>query len=146
MNKKIIFDFWACQRPLTKKWGSGQVFMRICKTLGNPDVVFGKTDNIPEGVFSVDKNNGYDWIKLPFKDNQFEFGYWDPPYDKMYKKEGQEIWRCCKRLAILHTYIFPRAWLKDAQRKAMIAITMGPLKQIRCLQVFEKICDTQKIL
>ena len=138
MNKKIIFDFWACQRPLTKKWGSGQVFMRICKTLGNPDVAFGKTDNIPEKVFSVDKNNGYDWIKLPFKNNQFEFGYWDPPYDKMYKKERQEIWRCCKKLAILHTYIFPRAWLKDAQRKAMIAIIMGPLKQIRCLQVFEK--------
>ena len=145
MDKKIIFDFWACQRPLTKKWGSGQVFDRICKTLGNPDVAFGKTDNIPEGVFSVDKNNGYDWIKLPFKDNQFEFGYWDPPYDKMYKKEGQEIWRCCRRLAILHTYIFPHAWLKNAQREAMIAITMGPLKQIRCLQVFEKICDIQKI-
>ena len=147
MNEnKIVFDFWACQRPLTHKWGSGQVFMRICKTLGNPDVAFGKTDNIPEGIFSVDKNNGYDWIKLPFKDNQFEFGYWDPPYDKMYKKEGQEIWRCCRRLAILHTYIFPRAWLKNAQREAMIAITMGPLKQIRCLQIFEKICDIQKIL
>jgi len=138
MSKEIIFDFWACQRPLTKKWGSGQVFIRICKTLGKPDVAFGKTDNIPEGVFSVDKNNGYDWIKLPFKDNQFEFGYWDPPYDKMYKKEGQEIWRCCKKLAILHTYIFPHAWLKNAKRIAMIAITFGPLKQIRCLQVFEK--------
>jgi len=140
MNKKsdIIFDFWACQRPLTKKWGSGQVFERITRQFGKPDVAFGKTDGIPDGVFYVDKTNGYDWIKLPFKDNHFEFGYWDPTYEKMYKKEGMEIWRTCKKLAILHTHIFPRAWLKNSKRIGMVAITMGPLKQIRCLQIFEK--------
>jgi hypothetical protein len=134
----VEFNFWACQRPLTKKWGSGQVFSRIEKEIGKIDVAFGKTDNIPDGVKAIDLNTGYNWNKLPFKDNEFEFGYWDPPYDKMYKHEGMEIWRCCKRLAILHTYIFPRAWLKDAKREAMIAVTMGPLKQIRCLQVFKK--------
>lgn len=137
-RNEIIFDFWACQRPLTKRWGSGQVFGRITKQFGKPDVAFGKTDNIPEEVFYVDKTNGYDWIKLPFKDSKFEFGYWDPPYDKMYKKEGMEIWRVCKKLAILHTHIFPRAWLKNSTRIGMVAITMGPLKQIRCLQVFKK--------
>lgn len=137
-RNNIIFDFWACQRPLTKKWGSGQVFNRICKQFGKPDVAFGKTDNIPEEVFYVDKSNDYDWIKLPFKNNKFEFGYWDPPYDKMYKKEGMEIWRVCKKLAILHTHIFPRAWLKNSIRIGMVAITMGPLKTIRCLQVFKK--------
>lgn len=138
----IIFDYWACQRPLTHKWGSGQVFERIKKKLGKPDVAFGKTDNIPESVFTVDMNNGYEWADLPFADNQFSFGYWDPTYDKLYKKEGVEIWRCCLRLAILHTYIWPRAWLSGADREAMIAITMGPMKQIRCLQVFRK----QKVL
>ena len=138
MKAEIKFDFWACQRPLTKKWGSGQVFNRILEQFGKPDVSFGKTDNIPEGEFYVDKTNGYDWLKLPFRKNHFKFGYWDPPYDKMYKHEGIEIWRCCKKLAILHTYIWPRAWLKDAERIGMIAITMGPLKQIRCLQVFRK--------
>ena len=137
-KSEIKFDFWACQRPLTKKWGSGQVFNRIEKEIGKIDVAFGKTDNIPDEVKAIDLNTGYNWNKLPFKDNEFEFGYWDPPYDKMYKHEGMEIWRCCKRLAILHTYIFPRAWLKDAKREAMIAVTMGPLKQIRCLQVFRK--------
>jgi len=25
----IIYGFWACQRPLTHKWGSGQVFDKI---------------------------------------------------------------------------------------------------------------------
>lgn len=134
----VVFDFWACQRPLTKRWGSGQVFNRITKQFGKPDVAFGKTDNIPKEVFYVDKTNGYDWIKLPFKNNKFEFGYWDPPYDKMYKKEGVEIWRTCKKLAILHTHVFPRAWLKNSIRIGMVAITMGPLKQIRCLQVFKK--------
>ena len=134
----IIFDFWACQRPLTKKWGSGQVFERLSKRFGRPDCAFGKTDNIPNDIFAVDLNTGYDWKKLPFKDNRFEFGYWDPPYDHLYKKEGIEIWRTCRKIAILHTYIFPRAWLKDAIRIGMVAITMGPMKQIRCLQVFKK--------
>ncbi len=138
-KSNIYFDFWACQRPLTKKWGSGQVWGRICETLSQPDVAFGKTTGIPDGIFYVDKSNGYDWIKLPFKDNQFDFGYWDPPYDRLYKKEGIEIWRCCKRLAILHTHIWPRAWLKSAKREAMIAVTFGPMKRIRCLQVFRKI-------
>jgi len=134
----IKYGFWACQRPLTHKWGSGQIFDRISKFMGKPDVAFGKTDNIPDDVFYVDKSNNYDWIKLPFKDNEFNFGYWDPPYDHLYKKEGKEIWRCCKKLAILHTYIFPRTWLRNSIRLAMIAITFGPMKQIRCLQIFEK--------
>jgi len=101
-------------------------------------VAFGKTDGIPEGILAVDRNTGYDWPHLPFTDNQFSFGYWDPPYDKLYKKEGQEIWRVCQRLAILHTFIWPRAWLIDGSREAMVAITFGPMKQIRCLQVFNK--------
>jgi hypothetical protein len=134
----ITFDFWACQRPLTHKWGSGQVFDRISRQFGKPDAAFGKTDGIPEGVFSVDLKNGYDWNKLPFEDNKFPFGYWDPPYDKMYKREGMEIWRTCQQLAILHTHMFPRAWLKDSERVALVAVTMGPLKQIRCLQIFRK--------
>lgn len=144
-DEKIRFDFWACQRPLTKSWGSGQVFNRIMMHFERPDIVFGKTDGIPNYVMTVDKNEevdptfNCDWKKLPFKTNQFEFGYWDPPYDKLYKNEGKEIWRVCKKLAILHTLIFPISWLKDAKRVAMIAVTMGPMKRIRCLQVFEKI-------
>lgn len=138
----ITFDFWACQRPLTKKWGSGQVFNRITKVFGQPDCAFGKTDNIPEGTFAVDLNNGYDWKKLPFKDNKFEFGYWDPPYPPavktLMKHEGIEIWRTCKKLAILHTHVYPRSWFVGAKRIGMVAVTMGPLKVIRILQVFEK--------
>ena len=134
----IVFDYWACARPLTKHWGSGQVWERICKTFGTPDVAFGKTDGIPE-VDYYDLSKGDQWATMPqVRTNQYEFGYWDPPYDKLYKKEGIEIWRTVKRLAILHTYIWPRAWLKDAEREAMVAITMGPMKQIRCLQVFKK--------
>ena len=102
------------------------------------DVAFGKTDQIPDDVFYVDKSNGYDWLKLPFTDNQFNFAYWDPPYDRMYKNEGIEIWRTVRKLAILHTRIFPHAWLMSSKRIAMVAVTMGPLKQIRCLQIFEK--------
>lgn len=136
---RVKFDFWACQRPLTSHWGSGDVWKRICKTLGTPDVAFGKTDGIPDGITAIDKNNGYEWNSLPFKDNYFTFGYWDPPYDKLYKPEGKEIWRVCNRLAILHTYIWPHEWLRLSEREAMIAVTMGPMKQIRCLQVFKKI-------
>lgn len=137
-TSNIIFDFWSCARPMTKKWGSGQVFDRISKKFSIPDVAFGKTDNIPGGIFYVDKSNGYEWKDLPFKANSFKFGYWDPPYDKLYKKEGIEIWRVCKKLAILHTHVYPRAWFKNAKRVAMVAVTMGPLKQIRILQIFKK--------
>ena len=140
----IIFDFWACQRPLTHHWGSGQVEKRLIARFGQIDVAFGKQDQISQGLFTIDIDQSVnpslvaDWSKLPFEDNHFEFGYWDPPYDHLYKKEGMEIWRVCKKLAILHTHIFPRAWLKESNRIGMIAITMGPMKAIRCLQVFEK--------
>ena len=143
-NSSVKFDFWACQRPLTHHWGSGQVEKRLVKDFGQIDVAFGKQDQISEGITTIDSDASVnptviaDWKKLPFEDNHFNFGYWDPPYDKLYKKEGMEIWRVCKRLAILHTFIFPRAWLKEGVREGMIAITMGPLKQIRCLQIFRK--------
>ena len=134
----VEFDFWACQRPLTHKWGSGQVWDRMCSMIKEPDVAFGKTDGIPDGIPAIDRNTGYEWKALPFPDNHFEFGYWDPPYDKLYKQEGKEIWRVCRSLAILHTHIWPRAWLEYSIREAMVAITFGPMKQIRCLQVFSK--------
>ena len=124
---------------MTKTWGSGQVWGRIEAAFGRPDAAFGKTDGIPDGVTYVDKSNGYEWKDLPFEDNAFSFGYWDPPYDKLYKKEGQEIWRVCQRLAILHTHIWPKAWIPGSAREAMVAITMGPLRQIRCLQVHTKL-------
>ena len=140
----IIFDFWACQRPLTHHWGSGQVFDRIVKQFGSPDVAFGKQDQIPEGIITIDNDGKVnptitaDWKSLPFPDNHFKFGYWDPPYDHLYKKEGQEIWRVCKKLAILHTHMWPRAWLQGGERVAIVAVTMGPMKAIRCLQILEK--------
>ena len=134
----IGYGFWPCQRPLTEKWGSGQVFERVEATFGRISVAFGKTDGIPKSVKFIDKSNKYDWLKLPFKNNYFEFGYWDPPYDRLYKHEGIEIWRTCRKLAILHTHVWPRAWLKNSRRVGMVAVTMGPLKRIRCLQVFEK--------
>lgn len=146
----LKFDFWACKRPLTSHWGSGDVLIRLIKHFGRPDVVFGKQDQVCDSFKAIDLNTGYDWKKLPFEDNHFKFGYWDPPYyelDKegkatlkpsLYKNEGIEIWRTVNRLAILHTHIFPRAWLKGAIREGMVAITMGPMKQIRCLQVFKK--------
>ena len=35
VKSNIIFDFWACQRPLTSTWGSGQVFEKIVELFGN---------------------------------------------------------------------------------------------------------------
>jgi len=138
-HNDIVYGWWACQRPFTKHWGSGEVFERINKNIDKLDVAFGKTDGIPDDVKAIDLNTGFDWNKLPFKDNEFDFGYWDPPYDKLYKKEGIEIWRCCKRLAILHTFMYPKAWFKEAVREGMIVISFGPMKQIRCLQIFKKV-------
>lgn len=144
----VKFDFWACQRPLTHGWGSGQVFPRLSLAFGKPDIVFGSTDNIPPGTPTLDLKNGYDWKRLPFQTQTFRFGYWDPPYPKvqgsMMKREGQEIWRVCHRLAILSTHIYPRSWFPGAIREGMVAVTMGPLKQIRCLQVFKRMEGRQE--
>ena len=134
----LKYDLWALQRPLTKHWGSGGIFKRIVEALGPVDVVFGKTDGIPDDIFYVDHSNGYEWLSLPFEDNQFSFGYWDPPYDRMYKPEGKEIWRTCRKIAVLHTMVYPTSWFVGAKRTGMIAVTYGPLKAIRCLQIFEK--------
>ncbi len=155
----VYFDFWACQRPLTSHWGSGQVLGRIQRTFGKPDAAFGKQDNVGGGLLTVDLDPTHrptvlaDWHALPFIDNAFRFSYWDPPYYKpngkggvtlephLYKKEGQEIWRVSERLAILHTHVWPRAWLDavaPSVREAMVAITMGPMKATRMLQVFRK--------
>lgn len=150
----VAFGFWACRRPLTAKWGSGQVLDRIRHWMGSPDVIFGKTDNV-EGALTVDANPLMEpdvlanWRELPFPSRQFEFGYWDPPYftiDKktgletqtphLYKKEGQEIWRTVNRLVILHTHVWPTAWLEGAVRISMVGVTMGPMKRIRTLQLF----------
>ncbi len=133
-----LYQMRALGRPMTKHWGSGSLFNRIARDIEAPDVAFGRTDGIPDNVLSVDRNNGYEWASLPFEDNQFTFGYWDPPYDKLYKPECLEIWRCCKKLAILHTHIYPTSWMPKAKRVATIGVAMGPLKQIRCLQVFQK--------
>jgi hypothetical protein len=137
--------FWACPRPKTKHWGSGQVWDRNCKVFGTPDAAFGKTDGIPEGIVYYDLSNGYDWKRLPLPDNFHLFGFWDPPYFnddhtrfKMFKPEAQEIWRVCKRLAILHPMIYPTSWFAGGRREAMVAVTFGSLKIIRCLQIFTK--------
>ena len=54
------------------------------------------------------------------------------------KHEAIEIWRVCEKLAILHTHVYPRSWFKGAKRIGMLAVTFGPLKVIRILQVFKK--------
>jgi hypothetical protein len=139
MPSGYIYGCWALGRPMAKHWGSGGLWERIKRNFGSPDVAFGKTDGIPDYVIYYDKTNGHDWLDLKhIGDDTFEFGYWDPPYDRMYKPEGQEIWRICKKLAILHIMVYPTSWFKDARRMGGIAITMGPLKQIRFLQIFEK--------
>lgn len=136
---EVKFGYWALPRPLTRHWGSGDVWKRMCQEVGTPDVAFGVTDGIPSDIVAIDRNTGYEWDNLPFEDDMFNFGYWDPPYDKLYKSEAQEIWRTCRMLAVLHTHIYPRSWLYGAGRCGMYAITMGPMKQIRCLQIFAKV-------
>ncbi len=110
----------------------------MCNAFGTPDAAFGKTDGIPEGIVYYDLSNGFDWKRLPLPDNAHGFGFWDPPYDRMYRTEAQEIWRVCKRLAILHPLIYPTSWFVGGRREAMVAVTYGPFKRTRCLQIFCK--------
>ena len=138
-----IWGFWNMCREFTTSWGCNHTLNRLTKHFGKPDIAFGKTDGINKDIVTVDINAGVeptycnDWAEMEmFSDNQFDFGLWDPPYDKMYLKEYKEIWRCCKKLAILHTNIYPKP--KNSRRVAMIAISYGYPKKMRCLQIFEK--------
>lgn len=139
---RVKFDFWPCMRQMTRRWGCNQILQRLIENVGKPDICFGKTDGIPSNIITVDNDPAVnpthciDWKDLPFKNDQFEFGFWDPPYDKLYMPEYREIWRICKRLAILHQLIYLA--LKDGKRTHMIAVTTGPRMRIRCLQVFQK--------
>jgi hypothetical protein len=142
-SQQIVYqDFWACPRQITLKWGCKDIITRMVDLIDTPDVCFGKTDGIPEGIPTVDINPDSkptylcNWQKMPFEDNQFNFGFWDPPYNKIYKKSYKEIWRCCKTLAVLHQIIVPMP--VNSTRTHMIAITTGPMQRIRCLQVFKK--------
>ena len=136
--ERVPTEYWALPRPLTKGWGSGAVWNRIEARFTRPDVAFGVRDGIPPDVLAIDRKRGHEWRNLPFPDRHFKFGYWDPPYDHLYRREGLEIWRTCQRLAILHTHVYPTSWFEGAKREAMVAITMGPLKRIRILQLFRR--------
>jgi len=96
--KACIDSLLGVPKTKNQALGSRQVWDRICKQFGTPDAAFGKTDGIPEGIAAYDLSNGYNWKSLPLADNVHEFGYWDPPYDRMYRPEGLEIWRVCRRL------------------------------------------------
>lgn len=123
---------------------------RIEATLGRPDIIFGKQDT-SEG-FTVDSDPTTkpsvvaDWSAMPFEDQSFVFGYWDPPYLGRIGDEGdvhydrmdaclREICRVLEqRLVILSPLIYPcpKGW----RREAVIAATMGPNKVIRAVQSF----------
>ena len=119
---RIIIQFAPSRKAVSyTHLGSGQVWDRICRIFGTPDAAFGKTDGIPEGIAYYDLSNGYDWKRLLLPDDYHLFGFWDPPYFnddhtrfKMFKREAQEIWRVCKRLAILHPLVYPTSWFAGA--------------------------------
>ena len=147
----LFSGLWALPRPLTKHWGSGAIMERIKQVWGACDAIFGKQDQVQcrvtiDNDIKVKPTVVAEWSSLPFKDKVFSQSYWDPVYfsrigkDKVVKFQRQdnclrEICRVTsKRLLILHPLIYPcpKGW----RREAVIAITFGPNKMIRCLQSF----------
>ena len=82
-----------------------------------------------------------DWNDLPFTDNQCEYAFSDPPYDKRYDSGLRGIQRVTsKRLVILHHLVYPqKPILKDWKKIVIIGVTTGPNMRIRCLQIYEKL-------
>lgn len=149
---KVITELWACPRQRTSRWGCPSILERMIKRFGKPDMCLGKTDGIPEDIVTIDKNPNMeptiiaDWDMLPFKDNSFQFGFWDPPYDNRYSKGWKELFRVCsERVAILHQLVYPnplKSWGGGAyigwEHEAVIGITTGPNMRIRSLQLWRK--------
>lgn len=142
VGPKVFTDLWATPRPRTHGWGCAELIHQLEAKFGNFDAFFGKTDGIPGNRFSVDLNPKSsptivaNWSNLPFRDDAFEFVFWDPPYDKLYRKELREIARVSNRLALLHEYVQPL--LQGWEREVVLGITMGPNRRIRCLQIWQK--------
>ena len=146
INKKVFTTLWACPRQLTRTWGCPTILDRLNDFMGRkPDIYFGLTDGIDDPyaiTVDINPNNNptyvADWKDLPFKDRQFNYSFWDPPYDKRYDKELREILRVTdKQIAILHQILYPnpKGWVK----KAIIGVTTGPNMRIRCLQIYERL-------
>lgn len=153
----VVNGLWATDRPRTGHWGSGQVLDRLI-ALGDilhwstPDIIFGKQDQVTG--FTIDNDPAVrpsvvaDWAALPFADAAFTYGFWDPPYLSTTDKNAmihynlllpclREICRVvASRIAILHPMIYacPDGW----RRSAVIAVTMGPMKVTRALQIFHR--------
>jgi len=147
LNGKF-YGLWILQREFTKHWGCSNLLKRVIDNFGKPDICFGKTDGIPNDIKTVDINKEsnptfcFDWKDMDFKDNQFNFGFWDPPYDKMYMPEYREIWRVCKKLAVLHIFCYPSLPLQ--KQIATVGVIYGPMKQIRLLGIFQKESTLEK--
>lgn len=147
---RLLAGLWAIERPKTRHWGSGIIQARIEKLWGTCSVIFGKQDQV-EG-FTIDNDElakptvVADWAALPFRDGTFVSGYWDPPYLGFIGKNGdvhynrldscfKEMCRVLQcRITILSPLVYPcpTGWKRDA----IIGITFGPNKIIRCLQGF----------
>lgn len=136
-------ESWACPRQMTSTWGCPTIYKRMIAKFGKPDVCFGKTDGLPEDVETVDisplsrPSILADWKHIPVEDGHWEYGFWDPPYDKRYEPELREILRTLsRRIIILHQLVYPNplGW----QKVAIIGVTTGPNMRIRCLQVYDR--------
>lgn len=128
VHHAVYTTLWACPRQLTGHWGCPTILQRMYAFFGEkPDIYFGLTDGIddPDAVtVDIDPRTNptivADWGDLPFEDKEFEFAFWDPPYDKRYDQGLKEILRVTKRrVAILHQIVYPQSpilsgWTKTA--------------------------------
>ena len=149
---KVYSGLWALPRPLTRHWGSGKLQERLEQIWGKCSVIFGKQDQVYGLSIDIDESTHptvvADWAALPFADNTFKSGFWDPPYFGHIGRDGdvhysrlescrKEICRVLScRLFILSPLIYP--CMLGWKRVAVIAVTFGPNKIIRCLQGFER--------
>lgn len=146
-----VSGFWALPRPLTSHWGQGEELMqRIGALWGEPDVIFGKQDQVSGLTVDMDPATEpsvvADWSALPFADRSLSFGYWDPPYlgsigeagDVHYDRMDPCLREICRvldrRLVVLSPLVYPcpKGWT----REGVIAVTYGPNKVIRAVQPF----------
>jgi len=140
LGPRVFTDLWATPRPRTRRWGCGELIKQLERKFGKFDAFFGKTDGVREDAFSVDINPEVkptvvaDWSSLPFCDKQFAFVFWDPPYNKLYRRELKEIARVSRRIALLHEFVQPL--IKGWKREVVLGVTMGPNRRIRCLQIW----------
>ena len=160
--------------PYTGLWPEG-LLERVWQLIGRPKTIFQSFAGLSKVGVGCDWNRNVrpdivaDSQHLPVKPNSFDCVLMDPPYSETYVQhysrldqrikatkppfsfykamaEAARVVKPGGHLIILHTLIPLHPNRQDFRRVAVIGVSTGPNKRIRCLSIFQRFTTIQATL